>query len=475
MDFNSKYTGPQVEEQLDKVNNKQDILVSGENIKTINGSSILGKGDITVNSATPDWNANEYESGYIKNKPFNITNIVPVENQGEEGSSIGVVVYKEYDINVGENLALYFDDYWFNTREEQGYVSYNTSNVLKLFKGNTIIKKYDRSSVGDYDPYYIKILVADRYEYHIGDGRIGVNYYIGLSNTEDSYGIDCAEVAQHIFCGEVNTLNEAYIPDTITRKSDLDNIKVDWNASKGEAGYIKNRTHYSSSETKMLPYRGDALEGDNYWGGSQEDIAITEFPVTIKVHNLYVDNGDPIQFKDTVTIKDSNSVAEFSYWSEMEEYWRPFASASVEEHNGNYCLKIRMIDYTIGGMEAGYPIEVTISNLVTLDEKYIPNSVRSMPIKKVYWDTGDFYMKPNIYYKNISPYMYESFYLFLEYPEDDSIVNEYIIEFTLGWDDLWFSLPAEVTWLNNDVPEFEPEYTYVISIVNNVAVYAKYY
>ena len=33
---------------LDGLNNKQDKLVSGTNIKTINGTSILGSGNITI-------------------------------------------------------------------------------------------------------------------------------------------------------------------------------------------------------------------------------------------------------------------------------------------------------------------------------------------------------------------------------------------------------------------------------------------
>ena len=33
---------------LDGLNNKQDKLISGTNIKTINGTSILGSGNITI-------------------------------------------------------------------------------------------------------------------------------------------------------------------------------------------------------------------------------------------------------------------------------------------------------------------------------------------------------------------------------------------------------------------------------------------
>lgn len=48
MGFTSKYTGSQVEAKLDAVENKQDRLVSGTNIKTINGEDILGEGDIAI-------------------------------------------------------------------------------------------------------------------------------------------------------------------------------------------------------------------------------------------------------------------------------------------------------------------------------------------------------------------------------------------------------------------------------------------
>lgn len=48
MDFNSKYKSSEIEEILDSVGGKQDKLVSGTNIKTINGASILGSGNITI-------------------------------------------------------------------------------------------------------------------------------------------------------------------------------------------------------------------------------------------------------------------------------------------------------------------------------------------------------------------------------------------------------------------------------------------
>lgn len=48
MAYNSKYTGAEVEALLGKVDGKQDKLVSGTNIKTVNGVSVLGEGDIPI-------------------------------------------------------------------------------------------------------------------------------------------------------------------------------------------------------------------------------------------------------------------------------------------------------------------------------------------------------------------------------------------------------------------------------------------
>ena len=55
MSYNSKYKGQEVEELLDSVGDKQGKLVSGTNIKTINGKSILGSGDIVIGGVTEDY------------------------------------------------------------------------------------------------------------------------------------------------------------------------------------------------------------------------------------------------------------------------------------------------------------------------------------------------------------------------------------------------------------------------------------
>lgn len=67
------------------ISGKQETLVSGENIKTLNGQSLLGAGNIEVISSIPDCESPEGAEGYIRNKthytevisellPFNTTN-----------------------------------------------------------------------------------------------------------------------------------------------------------------------------------------------------------------------------------------------------------------------------------------------------------------------------------------------------------------------------------------------------------------
>ena len=47
-EYKSAYTGPQIDAAIGAVAGKQDVLVSGENIKTINNNSILGSGNLVI-------------------------------------------------------------------------------------------------------------------------------------------------------------------------------------------------------------------------------------------------------------------------------------------------------------------------------------------------------------------------------------------------------------------------------------------
>lgn len=69
------YVGNEIGQLEEIINTKQNQLVSGGNIKTVNGQSLLGSGNIVIGGSSDvivnaDWNAQEGEAGYIENKPF---------------------------------------------------------------------------------------------------------------------------------------------------------------------------------------------------------------------------------------------------------------------------------------------------------------------------------------------------------------------------------------------------------------------
>ena len=60
-EYKSAYTGPQIDAAIGAVAGKQDTLVSGTNIKTINNESLLGSGNITIEGGGSDVSVREID------------------------------------------------------------------------------------------------------------------------------------------------------------------------------------------------------------------------------------------------------------------------------------------------------------------------------------------------------------------------------------------------------------------------------
>lgn len=92
--YTSKYTGQEIDDRLDAVSGKQDALVSGTNIKTVNGTSLLGSGNIAieVDSIT---NA-EIEALFVEVTLISFT-FGDTTYQAEEGMTWGEWVASEYN------------------------------------------------------------------------------------------------------------------------------------------------------------------------------------------------------------------------------------------------------------------------------------------------------------------------------------------------------------------------------------------
>ena len=81
-------------------------------------------------------------------------------------------------------------------------------------------------------------------------------------------------------------------------------------------------------------------------------------------------------------------------------------------------------------------------------------------------------LSPNIYY--IQSSSTSELTILLSQPENDSFMNEYIVEFTTSTNGTTISLPSNIKWANGEMPTFEKGATYQISIVNNLGVCLKF-
>jgi hypothetical protein len=96
--------------------------------------------------------------------------------------------------------------------------------------------------------------------------------------------------------------------------------------------------------------------------------------------------------------------------------------------------------------EDEYVLETGIVPVVLLP----PDTIRIEPGKLYIWDAV------------------ENLNLTLAPPTDDSVLNEYMVQFTSGTVATTLTLPSNIQWLSE--PTINPNATYQLSIVNNLAV-----
>ena len=82
-------------------------------------------------------------------------------------------------------------------------------------------------------------------------------------------------------------------------------------------------------------------------------------------------------------------------------------------------------------------------------------------------------LTPNVYHRNTSTTL-SRLTITLGTASDDTILNEYLVEFTTRSSGTIITLPSNVKWVNGTTPTFEASTTYQISIVNNLGVVTKF-
>jgi hypothetical protein len=82
-------------------------------------------------------------------------------------------------------------------------------------------------------------------------------------------------------------------------------------------------------------------------------------------------------------------------------------------------------------------------------------------------------LTPNVYHRNTSTSL-SRLTITLGTASDNTILNEYLVEFTTRSAGTTITLPSNVKWVNGVTPTFEASTTYQISIVNNLGVVTKF-
>jgi hypothetical protein len=117
-----------------------------------------------------------------------------------------------------------------------------------------------------------------------------------------------------------------------------------------------------------------------------------------------------------------------------------------------------------------------VGNIITEDigEEIDDSSVISVTHNKsLELITGDIIeLYPNIYYRKTD--IVSSLVIKLMPEVDSTILNEYFIEFITAEDGTSITLPDSVKWISGQIPVFENNQTYQISIINNLGICSKF-
>ncbi len=155
---NSEPITPSDKEQIEQAivnlqNNKQDTLVSGENIKTLNNESLLGSGNIEIEVDLSDYYTKEetYSKGEVDNLIPDLTNYVKNTNYAS-ASKGGVIKSGYYGLQVDSNNGkAYCDTYTYanyGNVENQRFISKGT--LENVITGKELVNKtYVDNLVGD--------------------------------------------------------------------------------------------------------------------------------------------------------------------------------------------------------------------------------------------------------------------------------------------------------------------------------------
>ena len=138
------------------------------------------------------------------------------------------------------------------------------------------------------------------------------------------------------------------------------------------------------------------------------------------------------------------------------------SGTNIKTINGQSILGSGNITIESGSSDANVQAVDEISTIIDVDlDKYIVETTDD----NIILDNNKYYKKTNVS---------SSISITLNIPEDNTVFTSFSIEFTTSSSGTSVSLPDTIKWLGGELPTFENDFTYQISICNGLGVCAKY-
>lgn len=303
----------------------KDNLYQYERLKI--GDGVTNVNDLPFVHVQPDWTQNdENAADYVRGRTHYdapLYGYVDFENGILTETPVGVHAY----------------DFGGGVIDETGYIAQELSNyneVYCIFDG----VKYKTSGW-----HYTG---SDSCE-HYGVGNAGIMYALMDHDTGEPFVIHCkidpeTNETATFFSGlredactiemfyvkgtSAVPLDEKYIPDSVARVSQIPTVsQPDWNASEGEAGHVKNRTHYEDVKYQLILPETN-IEHETRYDGSPTGILVDVHRFACEKH------GSPVKIiYDDVEYIFHDGFSLLPYYSDMPDDY-----GMTKHHVGNPSL-----------------------------------------------------------------------------------------------------------------------------------------
>ena len=388
------YTKQEVD---NKVSTKQDVLVSGTNIKTINGKDILGSGDVTIESGTDETKVKQiiYSEMSTLYLPEIVNSVENLDNQIIANASINYLLKTDY-------IAPDVDKEYVDT--EIGKLVTGVSSVNGM-TGDVTIETADTKYVDD--------------KFDTLNSSVNANFQVKgdyatnerVNNVEAKIPTDVVEHAEI-----ADFVTNSSITANYYKKSEVDN-KIETLDSSVAEHYVKKgeipQDVYSKTEVDNLFTEYGETVDSTYEKKGHYDLKISEIDSSIsdistrlagiKIPTDYVKTADYSADKEAQATKDSeqdSNIATANLNISQVDAKVDNINSSTAEQIGSLTGQISNISGRVQTIEDDYVKHNEIEHFVTdsfVSGNYATKDELNSSLAKVrYWVDADFARKSSL-------------------------------------------------------------------------------